>query len=165
MDNYCEAGKVFLFNKLSIKRSFTMCSAEGSTHVHFQNDAVVYFFYKSLMLKSVSRNMGGGGHRIQSYFPSTVPGNAIASSHLQSYCHCKAAPRVRVKDTVTNLRLNRRTAWNISAVAKSGSTFTYFPSQGKTVKKKTHYSDCQRFLNYGHLTGRFAQTLGRRGLM
>ena len=25
---------------------------------------------------------GEGGYRIQSYFPSTVPGNAIASSHL-----------------------------------------------------------------------------------
>ena len=58
-----------------------MCSDEGSTHVPFQKNAVVYFFYKSLMLKSVSRNMGGG-YRIQSYFPSTVPGNAIASSHL-----------------------------------------------------------------------------------
>ena len=59
-----------------------MCSAEGSAHVPFQKNFVVYFFYKSLMLKSVCRNMGGGGYRIQSYFPSTVPGNAIASSHL-----------------------------------------------------------------------------------
>ena len=59
-----------------------MCSAEGSTHVPFQKKFVVYIFYKSLMLKSVGRNRGRGGYRIQSYFPSTVPGNEIASSHL-----------------------------------------------------------------------------------
>ena len=162
MDNYCEANKVCLFNKLSIKWIFTMCSAEGSADVPFQKHFVVYFFYKSLMLKSVSRNMWGGEgyYRIQSYFPSTVPGNAIASSHLLPLYSStpSSSQRYSYKPSSESENSVEYFRWPRAAVH---SLISFY----KERELKNHYLDWQRFLNYGHLTGRFAQTLGRRGLM
>ena len=57
-----------------------MCSVEGSAHVPtFSKKIVVYFFTEF----DVEINYWKyEGYRIQSYFPSTVPRNAIASSNL-----------------------------------------------------------------------------------
>ena len=53
--------------------------------------------------------------------------------------------------------------WNILDSQERHCIHFYFPLQGKTVKTTIFRSNWQRFLNYGHLTGRFAQTLGRQG--
>ena len=59
-----------------------MCSAEGSADVPFQKHFVVYFFYKSLMLKSVSRNMWGGGGGV-------LQNSVIFSLHRTRKCNCQ----------------------------------------------------------------------------
>ena len=75
-----------------------------------------------------------------------------------TYCHCTAAPRVRVKDS-----------YKLSSDSENSVEYFRWPraavhsliSLYKERQLKNHCSDWQRFLGYGHLTGRFAQTLGR----
>ena len=77
-----------------------------------------------------------GVYRIQSYFPSTIPGNAIASSHLLPLYSSTAHPEFESKIQLqTFLWIGEQCG--IFQMVKSGSTFTYLPSQGKTVKKTT----------------------------
>ena len=111
------------------------------------------------MLKSVSRNMGGG-YRIQSYFPSTIPGNAIASSHLLPLYNStpSSSQRYSYKPSSESENSVEYFRWPRAAVHSLIPLY-------KERQLKNHYSDWQRFLNCGHLTGRVAQTLGRRGLM
>ena len=62
------------------------------------------FFLQSLMLKSITGNMGGT--EFSHIFPPQYQEMQLPAA---TYCRCTAARRVRVVDTVTNLRLNRRT--------------------------------------------------------
>ena len=130
----------------------------SSAHVPFQKIFVVCFLQEFDVEISQQKC---GGYRIQSYFPSTVPGNAIASSHLlplysstqsSSQRYESYKPSSESENSVEYFR------WPRAAVHSLISLY-------KEIQLKNHYSDCQRFLNYGHLTGRFAQTLGRRRLM
>ena len=59
-------------------------SAEGSAHVPTFSKKNKKKFCLLFTEFDVEINYGnmGGGYRIQSYFPSLVPGNAIASSNL-----------------------------------------------------------------------------------
>ena len=131
MDNYCEAGKVFLFDKLSMKWIFTMCSAECSAHVPFQKNFVcLLFLQESVMLKLVSRNMRG------------VQNSVIFFLHRTRKCNCQKplAAIVQKQAEFESKILLQTFVWirekcGIFQIAKSGNTFTYFPSQGKTVKK------------------------------
>ena len=104
-----------------------MCSAEGSAHVPtFSKKKILFTFLQSLMLKSVTGNMGGT--EFSHIFPPQYWEMQLPAA---TYCHCTAACRVPVIDTITNLCLNWRTVWNIS----DGQELAYFPLQGKTVKK------------------------------
>ena len=131
-----------------------MCSAEGSAHVLKK----FFFFFTEFDVEINYRKYGG--YRIQPYFPSTVPGNAIARYCL--YCHCAAArrsssdgysykPSSELESSVEYFR------WPRAAV----HSLISFYKQKTTIFR----SDWQGFLSYGHLTGRFAQTLCRGGLM
>ena len=77
MGTYREAGKLILFDKLSVKWIFTMCSAEGSAHVPtFSKKKLLFTFLQSSMLKSITGNMG-------------VQNSVIFSLHGTGKCNCQ----------------------------------------------------------------------------
>ena len=161
MDNYCEAVKVFCSTnyQLKFKWIFTMCSAKGSAHVPFQKNLVVYFFTRVWCWNQLAEIWGVQNSVILS-FPSTLPGNAIASSHLLPLYSStpSSSQRYSYKPSSESENSVEYFRWPRAAVHALISLY-------KERQLKNYYSDWQRFFNYGHLTGRFAQTLGRRGLM
>ena len=74
----------------------------------FQKNFVVYFFTEFDVEINYRKY---GGIEFSHIFPPQYQEMQLPAA---TYCHCTAACRVRVPDTVTNLRLNRRTVWNIS---------------------------------------------------
>ena len=142
-----------------------MCSGKGSAMFPCFKKR---FFLQRLMLKSITGVMGRGGGGGATEFSHIFPPQYLYQEMqlpAAIYHHCTAARRDRAIDTVTNLHLNPRTVWNIFQMAKSDSTFTYFHLQGKTIKNHYFCVRLARFLNNGHLTGQFAQTFGRGGLI
>ena len=123
----------------------------------FQKNFVVYFFTEFDVEINYRKY---GGYRIQSYFPSTVPGNAIASSHLLPLYSStpSSSHRYSYKPTSESENSVEYFRWARAAVHSLISLY-----KERLLKTTTFRSDWQRFLNYGYLTGRFDQTLGRPG--
>ena len=84
-----------------------MCSAEGSAHVPMFSKTSSCFFTEFDVEINYQKY---GGTEFSHIFPPQYQETQLPAA---TYCHCTEARQVGVIDTVTNLRLNRRTMWNI----------------------------------------------------